>query len=42
MLLLARVMESVASLYPDQWFSFYDVWPEPGSPASRATANGRA
>jgi len=27
---VVEVMESVVSRYPDQWFNFYDVWPEPG------------
>ncbi len=26
---IARMMELVASRYPDQWFNFYDVWPAP-------------
>lgn len=26
---LVEVMESVVSRYPDQWFNFYDVWPDP-------------
>lgn len=38
---MARVMESVASRYPDQWFNFYDVWPGPGAPASGTAAGGR-
>jgi len=25
---LARVMESAASRFPDQWFNFYDIWPQ--------------
>lgn len=25
---VVEVMESVVSRYPDQWFNFYDVWPE--------------
>ena len=25
---LVEVMESVVSRHPDQWFNFYDVWPE--------------
>ena len=32
---LIEVMESVVSQYPDQWFNFYDVWPEPtGDPSA--------
>ncbi len=38
MLRMARVMESVASRYPDQWFNFYDIWPGPGAPACRTAA----
>jgi KDO2-lipid IV(A) lauroyltransferase len=29
MLRMARMMERAASQFPDQWFNFYDVWPEP-------------
>lgn len=27
---VVEVMESVVARYPDQWFNFYDVWPESG------------
>jgi len=27
---IAAVMESVVSHHPDQWFNFFDVWPQPG------------
>ncbi len=37
---MARVMESVVSQYPDQWFNFYDVWPPPEAPAP-GTAGGK-
>jgi lauroyl/myristoyl acyltransferase len=33
MLRLARMMESVASQYPDQWFNFFDIWPRPEASA---------
>ncbi len=26
---LVDMMESVVARYPDQWFNFYDVWPQP-------------
>lgn len=26
---MAAMLESVISRYPDQWFNFYDVWPQP-------------
>jgi KDO2-lipid IV(A) lauroyltransferase len=42
MLRMAGMMESVASRYPDQWFNFYDVWPEPDAPASGVNEKGRA
>jgi len=31
---MTDMMESVISRHPDQWFNFFDVWPEPGSNGS--------
>jgi KDO2-lipid IV(A) lauroyltransferase len=33
---VARMMESVLSRYPDQWFNFYDVWPSAAGAARDA------
>lgn len=38
---MTEMMESVISRHPDQWFNFFDVWPEPGpGRAGGAPANG--
>jgi KDO2-lipid IV(A) lauroyltransferase len=29
---LVEVMESIVARYPDQWFNFYDVWPDERAP----------
>ncbi|HKY31563.1 MAG TPA: lysophospholipid acyltransferase family protein [Candidatus Polarisedimenticolia bacterium] len=34
---LARMMESVVSRHPDQWFNFFDVWPAAEAGAGRQT-----
>lgn len=38
---ITRMMESVISRHPDQWFNFFDVWPRPGSErADSVSTNG--
>ena len=39
---LVEVMESVVARYPDQWFNFYDVWPESSEEAPRREPARRA
>jgi Kdo2-lipid IVA lauroyltransferase/acyltransferase len=33
-----RVLEAAVKRWPTQWYTFFDYWPEPGSPAAAASA----